>query len=310
MRWPNFASVVHVAALYASGILYHAKGVVSTGVGNGTAEGNARGTGAVDLQTSRASAAQVASGAYSGVLGGTNNTASGASCVVAGGNNNSASGASPSAVGGGASNSASGNFSAVPGGQSNTASGSHSMAAGSSCTASSTAAVAMGAGCQATQPYSFAGGTNGKADHWGERSQSAGVFAAVGDALYSSILWRNSTSDDTQTELWTNGSTTRFTLDDDSTYVFDILVSARRTDADNESAAFRLTGCIDRNAGTTAFVGSPSANVLAEDNAAPNAWDVEIGADDTNDALTIKVTGAAGKSIRWVAHGRIVKVGG
>jgi hypothetical protein len=56
------------------------------------AGGNARGARAVDLQMSRTSAAQVASGAGSSILGGERNTSSGRNTVVAGGAGNSAAG--------------------------------------------------------------------------------------------------------------------------------------------------------------------------------------------------------------------------
>jgi len=93
--------------------------------------GNARGSGATDLQTTRLSSSpgQVAAGDYSVIGGGQNNTSSGAAAVVDGGQNNTASGTA-AAVGGGDNNIASGNFSAVPGGQSSTASAGWSLAAG------------------------------------------------------------------------------------------------------------------------------------------------------------------------------------
>ncbi len=93
--------------------------------------GNARGTGAVDLQVLRqpAQPAQVASGRASTLLGGENNTASGETGVVAGGTGNTASGLS-SAVDGGTGNTASGNYATVAGGRQNVASGENSFAAG------------------------------------------------------------------------------------------------------------------------------------------------------------------------------------
>lgn len=88
---------------------------------------------------------------------------------------------------------------------------------------------------------------------------------------------------------------------------FDITNAARRTDADNESAAYKLEGCIDRNGATTALVGSVTKTVIAEDDA---DWDVTAEADDTNEALVIKVTGEAGKTIRWVARIELTEVNG
>jgi hypothetical protein len=84
-----------------------------------TAGGNARGANAVDWQTFRTAAAQVASGSYATVNGGAVNTASSTFTVVSGGNNNIASGFG-SSINGGNSNISSGSYSAVSGGGNNT----------------------------------------------------------------------------------------------------------------------------------------------------------------------------------------------
>jgi hypothetical protein len=90
-----------------------------------TAGGNARGANAVDWQTFRGSAGQVASGQYGIVSGGANNTASAFASVVAGGRSNTAS-ATDCFVGGGSSNTAGGGgatITTVVAGKSNTAAG-------------------------------------------------------------------------------------------------------------------------------------------------------------------------------------------
>jgi len=97
------------------------------------------------------------------------------------------------------------------------------------------------------------------------------------------------------------------TIATDTTWAFSALVVARRTDADNESAAYLIQGCIDRNVNTTALVGSITVTAIAEDNA---AWDVTAEADDTNDALVFKVTGEAAKTIRWFSWVRLAEVTG
>jgi hypothetical protein len=86
-----------------------------------TAGGNARGANAVDWQTSRSSAGQVASGAFTTIVGGNGNTASG-TYSVAGGFNNTTSG-EVSFVGGGSTNTASGFRSVATGGWLNTSAG-------------------------------------------------------------------------------------------------------------------------------------------------------------------------------------------
>ncbi|MDW8225658.1 MAG: hypothetical protein RMK93_06525, partial [Bacteroidota bacterium] len=84
------------------------------------AGGNTRGLYAVDLQVSRGSVSQVASGNNSVICGGSNNTASGTMSVIGGGEQNSAIG-STSTVSGGSYNVAQGGYSTVGGGYTNTA---------------------------------------------------------------------------------------------------------------------------------------------------------------------------------------------
>lgn len=66
----------------------HTHGIVSTGAGNGSVTGNAKGTGAHDFQTNRSAATQVASGNYSTVIG-YRNTASGLNSIAIGDSNTS-----------------------------------------------------------------------------------------------------------------------------------------------------------------------------------------------------------------------------
>jgi hypothetical protein len=87
-----------------------------------TAGGNARGINAVDWQTNRGSAGNVASATNSVIGGGNFNTASGAQALVAGGSGNIASNSFSNASGG-QSNTASGVYSTVNGGASNTVAG-------------------------------------------------------------------------------------------------------------------------------------------------------------------------------------------
>lgn len=81
--------------------------------------GNARGTAAVDLQTARAAATQVASGNYSVIPGGRNNTASGAYSFAAGYNSVAAGFASIAIGGGNQVEAGFSNYNAVLGGQNN-----------------------------------------------------------------------------------------------------------------------------------------------------------------------------------------------
>lgn len=133
-----------------------------------------------------------------------------------------------------------------------------------------------------------------------------GNFAVDQDAQVSHWIMRNITTNATITELFLNGSSSRLTLPDNSTWRFEIDIVARRTDTDDESAAWKLKGCIDRNTGeaSTALVGTVSKEVTAKDSV---AWDISASADSTNGALTIDVTGEVSKTIQWVAYLTIVE---
>ncbi len=267
-------------------------GALSVHVADGTATGGGkRGTSAVDLQQSRAVATEIASGAYSAVLGGSRNTAS-AYCATAVGERATASGTWSFACG-----------SIV------TASNSAAVCFGYFSTASGAYALAMGFSAQATATASFSHGQSSLANKLSQRSHSSGAFSATGDAQGSELVVRNSTANATQTELFLNGSSLRISLANDTTWAFDCLIVGRRTDADDESAAYRITGCIDRNtnAASTALVGTPTVTVISEDTA---AWDVDAVADTTNGSLNFRVTGEAAKTIRWVGWVRLVEVTG
>ncbi len=295
-----------------NGVVRVGTGLQSYGVGAGATIGNARGAEATDLQFNRAAATQVASGTASAIVGGRQNTASNNRSFVGGGLANNCA-AEDAAIVGGSTNtitSGIGQYSFIGAGANNTVGSLYSAAFGrvNVSTSGSDYSYMFGEDNDAQADYTFVYGVQAIADHHGEFAHSSGVFAAVGDAQVGEVVWRRSTTDGTaNVELFLNGSSLRYTLADDSTYAFYILLSARRTDANDESAAYEFRGCIDRNAGVTALVGTVTKTVLAEDTA---AWEADVVASDANDALVIQVTGEAGKTIRWVAYGKIVRTSG
>ena len=134
------------------------------------------------------------------------------------------------------------------------------------------------------------------------------TIATDDDAKTSVYVLRNTTTTGTQTELFANGSSTDISIASDSTVFFRVSVSARRADADNESAAYIIEGCIDNNGGTTALVGGlGSKTIIAEDS---SVWDAIVTADDANDGINVLVTGEASKTIKWVARVETTVVGG
>jgi hypothetical protein len=132
--------------------------------------------------------------------------------------------------------------------------------------------------------------------------QASGRFATNGDAQAGKYLLRTTTIDGTATEMFINGTNggQRLTLPDDSTWTFRVTVTAHRTDLNNGHAGYTAAGVIYRGSGvaTTNIQGSVQKTVLAESNP---SWDINITADATNGSLRVRVTGEAGKQIRWVA---------
>jgi hypothetical protein len=86
--------------------------------------------------------------------------------------------------------------------------------------------------------------------------------------------------------------------------MFTIFLVARRTDADNESAAYWIQGAIDNNAGTVAMVAIPQVTAV-EDTVAWNATVQAIAG-----RMVIRVTGENAKTIRWNAVTNIIQVSG
>jgi hypothetical protein len=137
------------------------------------AGGNARGQEAVDLQSARTAATQVASGNYSVIGGGRDNTASSWYATVGGGYLNTASG-DAATVGGGYQNTASGYIATVGGGEGSIASNDYATVGGGYLnTASSTYATVGGGGSNtASSTYATVGG--------GRENTASGQYATVG----------------------------------------------------------------------------------------------------------------------------------
>ena len=269
--------------------------------------GNVRGTNAIDLQTFRGTAASVASGNYSVVIGsyntasgsysraiGHNNTASGGTCLAVG-HSCTASADDTVAIGSTATASAA---NGVAIGNGSTASGNGGVAIGSTNTASNPSAVAIGLSCTASGLRSRATGWASLADRYGQTAHSAGIFAAIGDAQRVEFVARNKTTNNTATTLFLDGSSTRLTIPSGKILLADVLISGVKSDG-SAAACYKRKVAIKNVGGTTSLVGSiETIGTDIEDNA---STDVAITADNTNDALQINVTGITAETWRWVA---------
>lgn len=262
--------------------------------GNGAfladSSGNIRGTYSTDLQRERVSASGVAAGNYSVICGGSDNRAAGSYAVV----------------GGGQTNTASNNFTTISGGDLNTSTGIRAtICGGGSNTASALSSVVSGgSNNQAGGVYSIVpGGFRGKATRHGEFSHAAGLFNSAGDAQHTILIGRRLTTDDSEQILTLNGlapsgTTNIFNIPAQTCWAFDIKVSAYNV-TNNQGGWWIFKGGIRRNHNNaTTLIGDLVANSGVESSIATSA--VTVVADDTNEALEIKVSGVASKNIRWV----------
>ena len=256
-----------------------------------------------------AGANNVAKGLRSAIVAGGTNTAGGAEAFVGAGNNNNASGAD-AVIGGGNTNTASGAAAVVPGGTSCQATGADSFAGGNTSLASNSYSFAFGEFLESSGAGAWATGIRSKASLRGQRSHASGYFSAKGDAQISDLVLRGQTTSASVTLLGLSGTAgEKLVLPTDTTWAFSVMVVARRTDVDGESAAYKFEGCIKKDAGSasTSIVGSVTKTVLAESTA---AWDANVSANTTNGDLQIDVTGEAAKTICWVARVQLTEVSG
>ncbi len=195
--------------------------------------------------------------------------ASGIAAAIGGGSHNTASGGSAT-IGGGVGNTASGSYAAVGGGIYNTASGFGAV---------------------------VPGGYYGVASKRGQLAHASGSFAVAGDAQRSVYVAHNITTDATPAVLYLDfDGDYLLTIADDTVWNFRAEIVAMTADA-AKYAAYTVVGLIKRANGTVAVAGVATTTINESD----GGWDATAEADDTNKALSIKVTGAAGTTIRWVA---------
>ena len=145
------------------------------------------------------------------------------------------------------------------------------------------------------------GGYYAKASRLGEVAHAAGRFAQNGDAQHSIFVLRKNTTDATaNVELFLDGVDDRMTLTAETTWTFDIKLSAYN-DTDNTAAWWIIRGGIRRDAANnTSLIGS----LIEErdyEGTTMSGTSAAVTADDTNESLKIAVTGLSGKNIRWAA---------
>lgn len=253
-----------------------------------TAGGENRGLRAVDWQTSRSSAANVASGNTSTIGGGSDNQTPSGGATIAGGLGNLAYDAA--AIGGGQSNVAS-PYSAVAGGLNNQAGGEYSSVTG-------------GRSNFANGHYSRAGGYSSDARGiYGADVYASGQRSARGDAQWLDLVLRGSAVGATSVVLTSDaasaGGFNQLILPNNCAVTAKILCTANVRGA---SGMFSTERTIDikrgANAAATAIEGTPT--VLHTTNTTGGTVDLALTADTTNGGLTATLTSDTGITLDGV----------
>jgi len=271
-------------------------------VPDGTATGgNVRGANAVDLQTLRSNANQVASGTGA-FLAGVNSRCT--SSVWGTSIGDTVSNTCEVGIGVGRNITMSGQSLTIAVGQAITVSAGYGVIAfGNSLSGTGTAygCVGIGSDLELNSEYGFVTGYRGRAHRKGQRVHASGYFSAIGDAQAVSMIGRVKTTNATPTlvTLWGDGATTeRMIIPSGKLLSFTARITGIKSDG-SAVAEFLRRGVIKNVGGTTSLVGSvETIGTDIEDN---SSTDVTITADNTNDALDISVTGIASETWRWVA---------
>lgn len=245
----------------------------------------------------------VISGAYSGGF------AQGKNVTTSGGQGNFAQGSAVTATGGYWGVFAQGSNVQTGVGHGCFAQGRHLVATGTA------GCFVQGVTCTANAAGSWAVGQYATADKIGQSARQHARRSVNGDASANTMVLRRTTTDATETELSPtgsapSGSSSRMSIASGMTWTFQALISARQyggaSGTVGDSWGYKLEGVIKNVSGTTSLQGSVLKTVFAEADA---NFDVSATADDTNDSLKITVTGAASKSVHWVASVHFVQVG-
>lgn len=263
----------------------------------GLTGGNRRGNGAVDLQTSRTAATQVASGPSS-FAACTGSTASGVASIAMG-LGAVASGNYAVALGNATANS----IHAVAIGETCIA-GQRAIAAGNNATASGSNSTAIGFGALANASESQAYGRATARGISNAIQWSTTARASAGDRQIRWLPHVAVTTNATTTTLTTHGgaeaTSNTWVLPNNYSGIFSGWVLARNT-TNNDSKGWRIEGMVSRDASaaTIALLGAATITAVGTADASMASVTLAVTVNTTNGALIVQGTGIAATTIAW-----------
>jgi hypothetical protein len=169
------------------------------------------------------------------------------------------------------------------------ASGMNSIVLGDGSAASQTSSVAIGYGANSNIKGKFVYASKSFGGGNAEGSAQGGMFILMSDTT-------DATAEAMTTDKATADATNQIVAATDTCITFSGTVVAMQNGAQSYSS-WEIKGLLVNDGGTTTV---PTSAITVISNT--SSWGLALSADNTNNALTVQVTGEAAHNIRWVAN--------
>lgn len=125
------------------------------------------------------------------------------------------------------------------------------------------------------------------------------------------ITYLGSTTDDTVTEIFVDGvNLLRTLIPADTQLAFELLITGKQTGGTagtvGDSATFKVEGEL-KNIGGTVTINNNTTTTISQYVPTEN-WEVQVRANDTEDAIRINVVGETDKNISWKGELRTINL--
>lgn len=126
---------------------------------------------------------------------------------------------------------------------------------------------------------------------------SNGSFSVAGDAQTATFLLRGYSSGSVQTELFLDGASSRFILEDNTSYFFTCQFLGRAQNGD--TVVMHVNGGAKRgsSSNSVSLVGKPEVHIIYDE---IGVGDVQFSVNSSNGSLKFHAIGKAGVNIRWL----------
>ena len=179
----------------------------------------------------------------------------------------------------------------------NRASGNQSTCIGYSSTSSANESVSLGSIAEASATNAIAIGRYSAASLYGQMA----IANRDGRDQQAIILqFARTTTNATQSELFIDNGSARAVLPSGRTWFGHLYITGTKSDYSEIISACRLVGIYRDTSNNTALIGSVQT-IMTDQLVGTPTWLIDVDADNTNESLRIRVTGAASTTIYWRA---------